>query len=194
MTEKEKKAANKFKRKLNAKVVLWVLSGSSVHKFWPFQDQVIARLLLQYPDVKNILVGDMASKILEQGWENEPRVKCMSGKWSVRETMAFCYFADVIVTPETGVALSVQFENIPKVLLLSHSSVSNYAEDWENCTPVEPSGCDCYPCHQLHYGFDYCSVVEATDGKDSARIAECQYRISADSVYEAITKNLNGDL
>jgi len=40
--------------------VLWVLSGSSVHKFWPHADAVIARILTDIPEARLTLVGDHA--------------------------------------------------------------------------------------------------------------------------------------
>ena len=185
-TEKEKKRARKFKNKHTQPVIVWILSGSSVHKFWPHQDQAIARILLQHPHANIIMVGDDACRILEQGWENEPRVHMKSGKWSVRETMAFCQIADLIITPETGVSLGVQFEDVPKILLLSHSSRQNYAEDWVNCITVPPEGCDCYPCHQMHYGFEYCNQDEKTGA------SLCQTKIGVDEVIFAVNRMLTG--
>ena len=42
-------------------------------------------------------------KLLEVGWEQEKRVVTKSGKWSVRDTLAFLDVCDVVVGPETGV-------------------------------------------------------------------------------------------
>ena len=47
------------------KVVLWVLSGSSKHKIYPFMDQVIAKMMLsEHKDVHFVLVGDVSCRIL----------------------------------------------------------------------------------------------------------------------------------
>jgi ADP-heptose:LPS heptosyltransferase len=190
-TDNELIKVKKLISKLDGPIILWVLSGSSVHKFWPYQDQAIARILIQYPTSTILLVGDISSKLLEQGWEKESRVKCLSGELSVRETMTLCYIVDLIVTPETGIALSVQFEDIPKILLLSHSSKSNYSDEWINCIAIEPDNCECYPCHKLHYGFEYCSIVELTDKSgESAKISECQYQLSIDKVTNSINSVL----
>ena len=191
MTRKEMAWAEKKVKKMGSPIILWVLSGSSVHKFWPWQDQAVARILVQHPTAQIVMVGDEASKLIQRGWEKEPRVHAMCGKWDVRETMTFCNYADVIVTPETGVALSVQFKDIPKVLLLSHSSVENCAEDWVNCVALEPEGCECYPCHKMHYGWEFCSAVEIEDetGK-TARFAECQVCIDPDRVTSVINSIL----
>jgi len=192
MTPKEEFFAINLRKKLKTPIILWVLSGSSVHKFWPWQDQAIARILVQHPTATIVLAGDVSSKLLQQGWEKEPRVVLTCGEWSVRETMAFCYFVDLIVTPETGVALAVQFKDIPKILLHSHSSPSNYAESWVNCTSITPDDCECYPCHQMHYGFNYCNTVElyGDDNDKPATVSKCQVNINVDKVTEAINRSL----
>lgn len=191
-TVSEQMKAHEYRDPLGTPTILWVLSGSSVHKFWPGMDQMIARILIEYPEAEILLVGDASSRILEQGWEREPRVHCLSGVWTVRETMTFCEEADLIITPETGVALASQFTHTPKVLLLSHSSPSNYASSWSTCTPVIPQSCECYPCHQMHYGFEHCSTIELSDGSSEApaTISECQYSISVDQVMVAVNKYL----
>ena len=194
-TQKEANKAFKQRRKLTSPVIMWVMSGSAVHKFWPYMDQAIARILVQHPTAQIVLVGDESSQILEQGWSNEPRVHTKCGKWSIRETMTFCHYADLIITPETGVAQCVAFKDVPKILLLSHSSVSNFAEDWTNCIPLEPEDCACYPCHQMHYGWEYCTSVEVTDEQDTedpARLAQCQVNISVEQMTQAINTALGG--
>ena len=192
-TPQEETESKKYIKKFKSRpIIMWVLSGSSVHKFWPYQDQVIARILLQYPSAHIIFVGDEASKLLEQGWENEDRVHCTSGILSVREVMSLCYEVDLIVTPETGVFLAVQFNDVPKILLLSHSSPSNYAISLKNCVTVTSDNCKCYPCHQMHYGFEFCSTIEMEDENgDSAMIAECQVKLDPENVAFVINKILN---
>lgn len=184
-TEREKIEASKRRQKLGeGPVILFIVSGSSAHKIYPHQDSVIARVLIQHPTATVVLVGDEGSKLLQQGWENEPRVKLKAGKWTVRDTMAFCYKVDLIVTPETGVALGVQFEDIPKILLLSHSSPDNYANKWTNCYPLHTDDCDCWPCHQMHYGFEGCNIEE------ESHCAMCQVTLDPDKVTQTINKIL----
>lgn len=160
--------------------VVFALAGSSVHKFYPGQDIVIARILLEFPDCRIFLVGDPACKMLELGWENEPRVVCLSGEIGIRDTLALAQVADVVIGPETGVLNAVAFEPNRKVVLLSHSSVENLTKHWENTVSVKPVDVACYPCHQLHYNRDHCPQDEETGA------SVCQRSIHPGIVFEAI--------
>ncbi len=183
----ERKWAEKQKRKIGGKVVLWSLSGSSVHKAYPWTDNVIATLLVEDPDVQIVMVGDTLCQILEDGWRDEKRVHRRSGVWSIRETLAFAQVADVVVGPETGVLNAVSMEKNHKVLMLSHSTVENLSRDWVNTTNIVPE-VDCYPCHRLHYSFEYCRKDEETHGAACATsirpeyVADCVLRVLGERV------------
>lgn len=179
-TEEETKWAKAELKKMGGKVILWSLAGSAVHKTWPWMDHIIARLMLSNHDVKVVLVGDELCKLLEQGWEGEPRVIRRSGVWNIRQSLAFAQECDLVIGPETGVLNAVAFEEVPKIITLSHSSVENLTRDWVNCFNLTPKNTTCYPCHQLHYSFDHCHQDE------SSGVAACQADISADQMWEAI--------
>lgn len=166
----------------DAFVILWALSGSSHHKAYPWQDNVMAKVLRANPQAVFVLVGDEACQILEQGWELEPRVRCESGRLSIRETLTLASMADCVVGPETGVLNAVGFEpGIGKVCLLSHSSVENLTKHWRNAVSVTPpEQVKCYPCHRLHYTSEFCSV------EPESGAALCQYAIDPARVAEAI--------
>ena len=71
----EKAWAKKQRKKIKTRyLVLWSLSGSSVHKVYPWTDNVIASLLLKRKDVSIVTVGDDLCQLLEVGWEDEKRV------------------------------------------------------------------------------------------------------------------------
>lgn len=163
--------------------VLWGLAGSSIHKFTPHMDAVIARLLLEIPELKLFLVGDEACRILEQGWEETAKINCLSGKMQIRETLALAQYVDLVIGPETGVLNAVGMDALPhKILMLSHSSKNNLAKHWKNVQALTPEDCDCYPCHRLHYSADYCSIDAETGS------AKCAVNISPYVLYEAVAK------
>ena len=162
--------------------IVWALAGSSCHKFYPGQDMVIARLLLEDPECRIFLVGDATCKLLEQGWENEPRVVCLSGELGIRDTLALADAADVVVGCETGVLNAVAFRSNRKVVLLSHSSHENLTKHWVNTVALAPQGLGCYPCHRLHYTREFCHEDIETGA------ALCQRMIDPADVYEAITQ------
>lgn len=183
-TPKETTWADKQRRAIHGRVFLWCLAGSSVHKTWPYLDEVIAKCMLTYDDVFFVLVGDGLCKLLEAGWEAEPRVIGKSGEWSIRQTLAFARTVDMVIGPETGILNAVGQLDIPKIIYLSHSSPENITKHWNNCIPLVPSDCPCYPCHVMHFGFDNC-VRDSFTG-----VAKCQANISADAMFEAIRVHL----
>lgn len=165
--------------------VLWALSGSSLHKFYPHMDAVIARMLIDIPDIRIFFTGDAACQILETAWRNEPRIVCLSGEISIRDTLALAQVCSVVVGPETGVLNAVAYDrNVYKVIMLSHSSHENLTKHWLKTEVLTPEGCHCYPCHKLitdrkQHG---CPVVE------SSGASLCADKIPPTAVWKAIEK------
>jgi len=187
-TLEEKIKAGDRKRQAKGKVILFSLSGSSVNKVWPYLDALMARLLLADPLITIVLVGGPGDQMLERGWENEPRVWKRAGVWSIREAMSFARISDVVIGAETGVLNAVAMEEVPKLLFLSHSTVENLCRDWVN-TCAFTGAAPCYPCHRLHYSFEFCTRGKAggtgvSNRDDPERgVALCQELIDPDSVW-----------
>ena len=178
--------AKKQRSRASGKVVLWALSGSSVHKVWPHLDAVMARILLEMPETTIVLTGDSLTAMLEAGWENEPRVWKRCGKWSIRETLAFAQQCDLIIGPETGVLNAMCCEPMAKVVFLSHSSNDNLTRDWVNTFALTPDQMKvpCYPCHLLHYGWGDCHKHEESG------TAECAWNIGPNEAWGPISHAL----
>ena len=104
-SEDEKKWAKKTHKEIapdGVQVIVWSLAGSSINKAWPHIDAVLARLMIE-TTAHVVLVGDTLCQILEQGWENEPRIHLRSGKWSIRESLTYTQEqADLVIGTETG--------------------------------------------------------------------------------------------
>lgn len=181
----EKKWAKKERNKIKTrKVVLFTLSGSSVHKVYPWTDNVIASLLLRRKDVSIVTVGDDLCQLLEIGWEEESRVITKSGQWSINETLSFLPHCDVVVGPETGVLNAASTMRNHKCVLLSHSSKENLTKHWKNTTSMEPENCPCFPCHKMHFSFSTCNRDSKTGG------ALCAANIGHEGVVRDILGNL----
>lgn len=184
-TSSERKWARQQLKKMNISphhyVVVITLSGSSVHKAYPYMDSVIAKLLTRLPAARIIMVGDEVCKILEAGWEKEPKVFLRSGEWNIRRTVAFAQQADLVLGPETGVLNAVSSDDVAKVCLLSHSSHENLTKHWVNTTSLCVEGVSCYPCHQMHFGFKNCNRDKETGG------AMCAAKIDPEDVVLAIS-------
>ena len=186
-TPSEREWARKERGKMGSKVLVWAVAGSSVHKAWPYLDNIIAAIMIEYPDWDVVIVGGPAAQLLEQGWEKEKRVHCRSGKWEIRQTLAFLEHADVVVGPETGVLNAVACSPVPKVVFLSHSSDNNLTRDWDNCIALSSPATVCPgrgnneapACHQMHYGWTYCRKTEAG-------VAQCMADITPEMAWPAI--------
>lgn len=163
-------------------VIMWALSGSSVHKTYPHQDAVIARILTEIPNAHIITVGDDASRILEVGWEEEPRVHLRCGELCLRDTLALAKVCDMVIGPETGVLNAVAFEPNAKVVLLSHSTEKNLTRDWVNTEALHTEITPCYPCHRLHNDHRFCPE-HAESGT-----AMCQWDLPPATVWEAVQR------
>jgi ADP-heptose:LPS heptosyltransferase len=198
-TDLEVKWAEKEKKKMGNTVVLWTLAGSSVHKTWPWMDNIIAAIMLE-TDWHVVLVGDEMCQILEAGWEKEPRVHRRSGKWNIRQTLSFLGVCDLIVGPETGVMNAAGMLNTPKIVTLSHSTDENLTKHWINTTALVPDNTRCYPCHMLHYSFEHCVKDHDENCEDCKNdkcavhtgAAKCQSNISADHMWSAIVEIMDG--
>lgn len=181
----DKEWARKQRKKIKSKkVILWSLSGSSVHKVYPWTDNVIAALLLRNHDVSIVTVGDHLCQLLEVGWEKEKRVIMKAGKWTIGKTLAFLPHCDVIVGPETGVLNAASMLPKHKCVFLSHSSNENLTKHWLNTTAFEPEDCPCFPCHKLHFGFSTCNRDEESGG------ALCATNIKPERVVTDILRNI----
>lgn len=156
-------------------IVVWALSGSSIHKAYPYTDAVIARLMMETKAIV-LLVGDDLSQMLELGWENERRVIMTCGVWSIRKALSIALEADVVVGPETGILNAVSHEAMRKVVMLSHSSRENLTRDWVNTITIAPD-VPCYPCHRMHHGRQFCPTDEKTGG------AACASSIDPEGVF-----------
>lgn len=182
-TRSEKKRAKKL---VGSKpTVVWALSGSSVHKSYPWVDSIIAAVLLQSKRIQFVLVGDDYCRILEQGWEDEPRVICTSGNMSIRDTLALAQQATIVIGPETGVLNAVSSDRVRKIIYLSHSTVENLTKHWVN-TMALAATIPCYPCHRLHHGFRDCVRDERTGA------ALCAAEIEPEIIYGEIMKTVYG--
>jgi ADP-heptose:LPS heptosyltransferase/SAM-dependent methyltransferase len=190
-TQEERQWAIKERKKMGRFTILWALAGSGVHKTWGYVDAVVASLMLDYKDVDVIFVGDHLCALLEKGWENEKRVHCRSGMYSIRQTMSMLEHVDLVIGPETGVLNGASCLSVPKIIFLSHSTVENLTRDWVNTTSLAAESVKCKgrgdneapACHQLHYSWTDCNRVMDGPGEGTA---ECQKAIGPEKVLVAI--------
>lgn len=206
-TLEERAWARKQADRFGRRNVLWSLAGSSGHKVWPHLDVIIARLMLSYPDVHVVLVGDDSCKLLEQGWgkfdeekndlvEVESRVHLRSGKWTIRQSMAFAEAADLIIGTETGLLNAAGAMDTPKIITLSHSSKEMLTKHWKGTIALQQPkgvGCSKSPCRQLHGG-DNTDPWQDCPQHEETGTALCQYHIDPEMMWGAVQTVLGAEL
>lgn len=176
----ESEWARKQRAAINGRLILYSLSGSSVHKAWPHMDALIARLMLHAPDIHVALLGADMDRLLEAGWENERRVLKRAGVWSIRQAMALVPHADMLIGAETGILNAASMLPLRKIVTLSHSSEENLTKHWVNTTVLTPVNTPCYPCHMMHYDWSSCHR-----GPETGQ-ALCQENISIEVMWDAV--------
>lgn len=192
-------------------VVLWALSGSGVHKSWPYVHQAVYGLMT-YTDAAVVFVGDSGCTDLEDmvgqhliemagedpaALDDQPRealqvamdrlhpgrIHFRSGAWALRHSLTMATLADVVIGPETGIVNASGMEDNATIVFLSHSSAENLVKHWRNVTALI-GATPCYPCHRLHFGWSSCNRDEATGA------AACAAMISPQRVVEAVVTAL----
>lgn len=174
--------------------ILWVLTGSTFHKMWPYTPETVTRLLYKMPTGTFILAGDdkfpQVGDAIEKGafqfYGGAQRIVRTDGRWPIRGTMTLAQMCDVVVGPETGVLNAVSMEPVPKVVLLSHSGPENLTSVWNNARAMTPreGTTPCYPCHRMHYDWSRCHQHQPTGS------ALCQSNIGPPEVVDAILEAL----
>lgn len=193
-TEQERRDALAFKRKLGKPIVAWALRGSALHKIWPGTARGMVRVLAE-TDAHIVAFGSEADKELGKsivafgdGYHADfnARTTWLLGSTPLRNVLALCQVADVVVGPETVALNAVANEPNAKVVLLSHSTRENLTRDWANTHAIEPdaTAAPCWPCHRMHHDTKYCPQDAAT------QMAACASSISVDAVVKPIVAAL----
>ena len=151
-SEQEEIMAQGFRDKYPGRfIVMWILSGSSYHKRYPYFQQVAQELVIKNPDVLLISVGDAECALIERSESN--RYLPRAGKWQLRTSLVMTKYVDLVIGPETGILNAAGCFDTPKITMLSHSSHENLCKYWKNdfCIAPDPKEVFCHPCHVLHY-------------------------------------------
>ncbi len=173
-TESERAWAAKERKRYDGRVIVLVNGGSTAPKWWPYApafSQLLAEL-----GVHVVVVGDL--KGLE--YPASPYIHVLgTGAWSIRHSLSFALVADAVVGQETGVLNAMAIEDVPKVVMLTHSTVENLTRDWKNVRALA-GAVPCYPCHRIHYNHQFCPQDEVT------KAAQCQAAIGIEPVLDAL--------
>lgn len=147
-SEDEENEFAKFRAGLLGKfVVIWCLSGSSLHKSYPYTHVVIEEILKKHNDVVFVTVGNNNCKLLEAMLPDDGVIK-KSGAWSFRETALMCKYAGMVIAPETGVIHLAGCFDTPKFCFLTHSTKECVTKYFKNDYSIQAS-VNCSPCFRI---------------------------------------------
>lgn len=154
--------------------------GSGPAKTWPHAQRFMERMAAA--GINCVLLGDLRGIEVE---DIEPHCAVVGREWPVRAALAFALVADVVVATESLIANAVAFEDMLKVVLLSHSSNENLTKHWRNTAALEPQGVGCHPCHRVHgHTLAFCSKDRNTGA------SACMASVTADTVADFVVEHL----
>jgi ADP-heptose:LPS heptosyltransferase/predicted SAM-dependent methyltransferase len=177
LSDREEYLGNLFKEKNKGFFkVQWQLTGSSIHKQYPYSESIIDYFIDKYPDIKFYLSGGGEVMMYVDSWNK--RVIPKMGKWDVRQSIIMPKFMDLVISPETGVLNAAGAYDTPKIGILTHSSKENLTKYFKNDYSLE-SESKCAPCHKLLHDASFCNVDERfklpvcmSEGHDPNRIVD----------------------
>jgi ADP-heptose:LPS heptosyltransferase len=184
----------KMKKAGIEKYILWPLAGSSrTHKIYPHAPSIWEHVLRHYPEWGIVTTGDPTCKALETGFEGRQRMWLCSGKLSFRQVLLLMETANVVIGPETGVMSGAAFYPMPKVALLTHSTVENLTRDWVNTSSMWAPNTHCPgrglneapACHKMLPSFEGCRQNEKT------MVAQCSSETQPEWVWEVLQACMN---
>lgn len=201
-TEEEKTRALKTKEEqIGGRYIAWVISGSRPDKIYPYMPIVISRIIKEL-GIPVVVIGAGAQQF-EYAKQTQEHVKRHNSTdkdfhvalspdgidpmgpqhWSQRRSITQAMQADLVITPDTGIAWAVAMEAMPKIILLSHASAENITKHWVNTTTLhaDPNNIPCWPCHRLHNDISTC-----TPNREDGKAAACMSDISAEKLMETI--------
>jgi len=205
-TEAEHEKAIETKKKVGDRCIGWCIAGSRLDKFYPNSMYVVQRLIreLGIPVImfgaseREQQVGKATMEHIErangsiEGLHTAWTTRTEDGKsivieWDIRRSLTQLIHCDLVIGPDTGALWSVAFEQVPKIVMLSHASVENISKYWLNTVSLhaDQKRVDCWPCHQLHDTIEFCRPNKGNDG------AACISDISPELVVEAARTLLN---
>jgi len=198
-TPEEYAMAFETKKLIGDRFLLWILSGTRIDKVYPYAPMAVARIIKEL-NVPVVLMGGPSEKEYSMATAIRDYVEAMNGNreglylavpsqggekcWPLRCSLTFAMVSDLVVTPDTGPAWAVAFEQMPKIVMVSHASVENITKHWVNTTTLhaDPNYVPCWPCHRLHDDPDTCVPNKEGNG------AKCISNISIERIVQTIAE------
>jgi FkbM family methyltransferase len=206
-TDEELAQAHVTKRKLGkGPIIGWCLAGTRIDKVYPYAPLLIGRLIKEL-DAQVVMLGappphrdaEIAKIVQESvkaqngsdsGLSHAGSPSLQDQTWPIRRILTFAAQCDLVIGPDTGPSWGVAFEPVPKIVMVSHTSVENITKHWVNTVTLhaDPTRVPCWPCHRLHTTFETCCPTKVNDGEFAACISD----INAESIIQTARQLLQG--
>lgn len=206
-TEEETARAMKTKEEVGGRYIAWVISGSRVDKVHPYSGMAISRIIHEI-GIPVVMVGaggaqfehakSISEHIVRQNGTDKGLHLALSPEnsdpgghqhWGVRRSLTQVLAADLVISPDTGMAWAASMEPMPKVIMVSHASAENITKHWRNTITLhaDPAEVPCWPCHRLHDTIETCTPM-----LDLGKAAACMGDISTELIVWAAHSALSG--
>jgi len=147
-TDKEEEMNARFRAEyVGKKIITWALAGSSLHKCYPHMQAVMSYILLKYPDVMFVTVGDNKCLVIEEGLQHE-RVIHKSNRWTIRQSLCMVKNSFAVIAPDTGMLHASGCYKVPKLGLLTAANKTNVTRNFYNDYSLEAQ-VPCAPCFRM---------------------------------------------
>jgi ADP-heptose:LPS heptosyltransferase len=182
---REEAFCQKFRERFkNYFLIMWSLSGSSMHKAWFKAEETAIRLLSKHKDMVILTVGDYACKLIE--WRH-PQSFSMIDEWGIRASMLMTKYVDLVIAPETGILNAAGCFDTPKIGLLTHSNKTNLTKYFKNDHSMQ-AHIPCSPCHKMIYmdNFRDCELIGGGSENGGIDYCACGDAFSPDKVIREV--------
>lgn len=140
--------------------VLINLSGSGPHKYFKQANEVVRRIINEFPETLIITTGDStAPKLAKEGIEE--KVWDISEKAPFREALLIAKYCDAAIGCESGMMVGANMWGVPTIQLMTAASIENHGGGMVNDLSLQ-SPAVCSPCHKGPYKYLGCPRINGS--------------------------------
>lgn len=157
-------------RNKGKKILIWSIAGTMWQKaIYPWSQKVCEEFQKRHPEV--IVFVTAGPEYSEHAWgvlfskgmdcSQVPAVNVIS-QWPFRQALLATKYADMLITPETGLGIGAGVYETPKIMLLTAASIKNIVGNDKNDFSMQ-SEAWCSPCHRAIYNMDVCDTIPISE-------------------------------
>jgi ADP-heptose:LPS heptosyltransferase len=151
-TDEEERIAREYMSRRKNPIIV-NLNGTTLNKRMAFAPELIARLLVEFPDSELLLTGDRNSDNLNI--PESDRIKFLKKIMPFRQVVLMAKYARVVVSMESGFGVAANMWETPTVQMMTAASLINHPNGCKNDFSLQ-SPARCSPCTKAQYKFIGC--------------------------------------